>query len=187
MKYLIAGLGNIGAEYEGTRHNIGFDVLNHLAEKHSATFELSRQAHFSKFKTRGRTFCLIKPTTYMNLSGKAIRYWIDAEKIPVENVLVVVDDLNLPFGKIRMRGKGSSGGHNGIEDIIRTLGTSGFARLRFGIGDEFNKGRQVNFVLGRWSDNEEKELDERIKIAGDACVAFGTIGLGRAMTQFNAK
>ena len=187
MKYLIAGLGNIGSEYEQTRHNIGFDILDRLAEKQEVNFKLDRQAFFTSFKFKGRTFCLIKPTTYMNLSGKAIRYWLNELKIPIENLLVITDDINLPLGKIRIRKKGSDGGHNGLKDIQLTMGTNEYSRLRFGAGDDFSKGKQVDHVLSKWKENEQPELNTLIENCVDAITSFGTIGIDRTMNEFNNK
>lgn len=187
MKYLIVGLGNIGAEYHYTRHNIGFEVLDALAEEKGATFKTDRLGDVATIKHKGRTFILLKPSTFMNLSGKAVRYWLEKEKVQWENLLVIVDDLNLPFGKLRMRGKGSDGGHNGLKDINEKMGKNNYARLRFGIGDEFNKGKQINYVLGRWSDEENEKLPDLIKKSCDMTLSFGTIGLARTMSNFNNK
>ena len=187
MKFLIAGLGNIGDEYANTRHNIGFLVVDALAKASTTIFKTDRLASVAEIKFKGRTFVLIKPSTYMNLSGKAINYWMQAEKIPVENLLVVTDDIALPFGKLRMKGKGSDGGHNGLKSIQETLGTVDYARLRFGIGSEFSKGKQVDYVLGEWSKEEQAQLPERINVAYEMIKAFGTIGLQLTMTNFNNK
>lgn len=187
MKYLIVGLGNIGDEYAYTRHNIGFLVLDALAKASNTFFSQGKLAYKAEFKFKGRTFVLIKPTTYMNLSGKAVNYWLQAEKIPLENCLVIADDIALPFGTLRMKGKGSDGGHNGLKDIIYTLETVDFARLRFGIGDQYAKGSQVDYVLGKWSKEEEKTLEERINQACEMAKSFATIGLGLTMTQYNNK
>lgn len=186
-KFLIVGLGNIGEEYDETRHNIGFEVLNNLAKENDLKFKSDRLADVAEMKYKGKTLILIKPTTYMNLSGKALNYWLQAEKIPVENCLVIVDELALPFGKIRLGPKGSDGGHNGLKNIQDVLQTTNYPRLRFGIGSEFNKGNQVNYVLGKWSDEERKTLNERVKIASDAIKAFAFIGLQRCMNEFNTK
>ena len=182
MKYLIAGLGNIGAKYDNTRHNIGFDVVDALAEKHGATEKLGDVA---TIKQRGRTFVLLKPSTYMNRSGKAVHYWMQKEKIDKNRLLVVIDDLNLDFGKIRLRGKGSDGGHNGLSDITRALGGADYARLRIGIGNDYHQGQQVDYVLGEWSSEQQAELPNIIKRAAEGCIAFGTIGLQHAMSQYN--
>ncbi len=186
-KFLIVGLGNIGDEYANTRHNIGFDVLDFLAKENDLKFKSDRLADVVEFKFKGKQLVLIKPTTYMNLSGKAVNYWMQAEKIPLENVLVIVDELALPFGKIRLGPKGSDGGHNGLKNIQEILNTNQYPRLRFGISNEFSKGSQVNYVLGKWSDEEKKTLNDRIKIAADAVKAFAFIGLARCMNEFNTK
>jgi peptidyl-tRNA hydrolase, PTH1 family len=187
MKYLIAGLGNIGAEYDFTRHNIGFEILDTLAKAKAVSFKTERLGDVATIKHKGRTFVLLKPSTYMNLSGKAVRYWLEKEKIAAENLLVLVDDLNLPFGKIRVRGKGSDGGHNGLKDINAQLATTDYARLRFGIGDAFNKGTQVNYVLGRWSAQEVEQLPELLEKSAQIIFSFGTVGLGKTMSDFNNK
>lgn len=186
-KYLIAGLGNIGDEYENTRHNIGFKVLDFIAKENNLKFTTERLAAVAEFKYKGRTLILIKPSTYMNLSGKAINYWLQAEKIPTENLLVITDDIALPAGSLRMKGKGSDGGHNGLKSIQETLNTSEYTRLRFGVGNEFAKGRQVEYVLGKWTPEEEKLLEERIKLAADMVKSFATIGLQLTMTNYNKK
>ena len=185
MKYLIVGLGNIGAEYAGTRHNIGFNVLDALAEASNTAFTTARYGDIAEAKYKGRTLVLLKPSTYMNLSGKAVRYWMDAGKIPPENLLVISDDIALPFGTIRIRAKGSDGGHNGLKNIAELLGTNAYARLRFGIGGDFPKGMQIDYVLGEWTKEEAAALPERTKVAAEAIKAFGTIGLERTMNQFN--
>lgn len=187
MKYLIAGLGNIGAEYENTRHNIGFKVLDKLAKQETLSFKTERLAMTAEYKFKSRTFILIKPTTYMNLSGNAVRYWLTTHKIQPENLLVITDDIALPFGKIRIRAKGSAGGHNGLKHIAETFASENYARIRFGVGSEFSKGRQVDYVLGNWSNDEEKTLDERIDIVIEAIKSFGTIGLERTMNIYNSK
>ncbi len=187
MKYLIAGLGNIGSEYENTRHNIGFTVLDAFAKASNIFFNQDRHAFVTEFKFKGRTLVLIKPTTYMNLSGKAVNYWLQQHKIPVENLLVITDDLALPFGKIRIRPAGSDGGHNGLKDIIATLGHQNFARLRFGIGDEFSKGHQSNYVLGQWTPEEDKALQPRIELCTEIIKGFSTTGLQRTMNDFNNR
>lgn len=187
MKFLIAGLGNIGDEYANTRHNIGFLVLDAFAKASNTIFKTDRLASVAEVKFKGRTFVLIKPSTYMNLSGKAVNYWLQAEKIPVENLLVITDDIALPFGKLRMKGKGSDGGHNGLKSVQETLGTAEYARLRFGIGSEFSKGKQVDYVLGEWSKEELAQLPDRINVAVEMTKAFGTIGLQLTMTNFNNK
>jgi peptidyl-tRNA hydrolase, PTH1 family len=187
MKYLIAGLGNIGSDYEDTRHNIGFDVADALAREFEVEFKSDSFVSITEFKHKSRTFVVIKPTTYMNLSGKAVRYWLTKHNIPKENLLVVLDDLALPFGKQRLRGKGSDGGHNGLKNIDSLLGGNDYARLRVGIGNEFGKGQQVDFVLGKWTDEEADKLPDILKEAADTVKAFGTIGLNFAMNQFNKK
>lgn len=187
MKYLIAGLGNIGAEYARTRHNIGFKVADALAEKAGATFVSSRYGSVAEIRHKGRTFVLLKPSTYMNLSGKAVAYWLRQEKIPQENLLVVVDDIALPFGTLRMRTKGSAGGHNGLKNITEVLGHENYARIRFGIGGDFARGQQVDYVLGHWTDEERKLLPERLKLFGDAVLSFASIGAERTMNLYNKK
>ena len=187
MKYLIVGLGNIGKEYEHTRHNIGFDVLDSLAKEFKVSFETERLASICRFRHKSRTFVLIKPTTYMNLSGKSVKYWMTAEKISIDNILVVTDDLALDIGSLRMRQKGSHGSHNGLENIIQVLGQNNFARLRFGIGNAFSKGRQVDFVLGNWKPSEQPVIDEKIQMATDMIKSFGTIGIQRTMNLYNNK
>jgi PTH1 family peptidyl-tRNA hydrolase len=185
MKYLIAGLGNIGPEYELTRHNIGFLTLDRLADREGLQFTTERYASHTEYKYKGRSLHLIKPTTYMNLSGKAINYWLQELKIPKENLLVIVDDLALPFGKLRMRGKGSAAGHNGLKNIEALSGGADYARLRFGIGDEFHKGQQVDYVLSNFDRNEMDELPELMDRAIDMVIGFSTIGIQRTMTQYN--
>ena len=185
MKYLIVGLGNPGPEYELTRHNIGFLVLDALAEELGGSFGPGRQADKAEVKYKGRTLHLIKPTTYMNLSGKALNYWMQELKIDRENVIVITDDLALPFGKLRMRAKGSAGGHNGLKDIERVLGGQNYARLRFGVGSEFNKGQQVDYVLSNFPQEELNELPKLIKRATEMITGFATIGIQRTMNQFN--
>lgn len=187
MKFLIAGLGNIGAEYANTRHNIGFEILDALASASGIFFDQQRHAFVSELRHKGRTYILIKPTTYMNLSGKAVHYWMHEEKISIERTLVITDDLALPFGKIRIKGKGSDGGHNGLKHIQTTLGTPVYPRLRFGVGDNFHKGRQVDYVLGQWTAEEQQGLAERVKLAADAVLSFGSIGIQRTMNEFNNK
>lgn len=187
MKYLIAGLGNIGAKYDNTRHNIGFDVVDHLAKSKDVSWKTDNLGDIAQLKYRGRTFILLKPSTYMNRSGKAIRYWLQKEKIEKQNLLVVLDDLNLPFGKQRLRGKGKDGGHNGLKDIDQMLGGNNYARLRLGIGDTFSRGKQVDFVLGEWESQEQDLLPEIIAYAADTALSFGAIGLNHTMSQFNKK
>lgn len=185
MKYLIVGLGNIGNEYDGSRHNIGFDVADVFVLKHEGKFSLERHALRSEVSWKGRKFVVIKPTTYMNLSGKALKYWMDKEKIPLENVLVIVDDLALPLGAIRLRTKGSNAGHNGLKDIEAMLGTNQYTRLRFGIGNDFPKGRQVEFVLGKWDKKEIPLLHDKIIKAVEAIESIAVIGIERTMTIYN--
>jgi PTH1 family peptidyl-tRNA hydrolase len=185
MKYLIAGLGNIGAKYDNTRHNIGFNVVDALAEAHEAEWSTEQLGDIAKFRYKGRTFVLLKPSTYMNRSGKAVRYWLQKEKIEKSRLLVVMDDLNIDFGRIRLRGKGSDGGHNGLKDIDQMTGGNNYARLRMGIGSDYSKGRQVDYVLGEWSDEEAADLPAFIKRASEAAKSFGTIGLQHTMSQFN--
>lgn len=186
-KFLIVGLGNIGPKYHNTRHNIGFKVLDYLAEQESLTFETQKLGDIATYKFKGRTFILLKPSTYMNLSGKAVNYWLQKEKVPVENLLVITDDLNLPFGTIRVKTKGSDGGHNGLKDIQGQLGTTNYNRFRFGISDEFSKGRQVDYVLGEWDEGEEKNLPERLKKSVEVIKSFGTAGINNTMNTFNGK
>jgi len=186
-KFLIAGLGNIGPKYENTRHNIGFKILDELAEKESLIFESAKLGNVTTYKLKGRTFLLLKPSTFMNLSGKAVRYWLEKEKIPIENLLVVADDLNIPFGTFRIKPKGSDGGHNGLKDIQVFLNTTKYNRFRFGISDTFSQGRQVDYVLGKWIGEEEKILPERIEKAIEAIKSFGLAGMANTMNKFNGK
>ena len=186
-KFLIVGLGNIGAEYINTRHNIGFKVIDFLAKKESITFETVKLGALATYKYKGRTFLLLKPNTYMNLSGKAVQYWINKENIPLENVLVITDDLNLSFGTIRIKPKGSDGGHNGLKNINLILNTQNYTRFRFGISDEFKKGKQIDYVLGEWNDFENEKLPERLELASEIIKSFGTAGLENTMTTFNGK
>ena len=184
-KYLIVGLGNTGADYVNTRHNIGFKALNHFANTHNIEFENRKLGAVANYKFKGRTFLLLKPNTFMNLSGKAIKYWLDKEKIPMANLLVVTDDLNLSFGTLRLRTNGRDGGHNGLKDIQDKLNTTQYSRLRFGISDEFSKGRQVDYVLGAWSDEESSKLDERLNRVSQSLNSFGMSGINETMNQFN--
>lgn len=186
MKYLIAGLGNFDIAYQNTRHNIGFDVVDYLAKEKEIVFSSKRYADIAEFKLKGKTFLLIKPTTYMNLSGKAVKYWLDKENLPYENLLVITDDLNLALGKIRIRKNGSDGGHNGLKSIQELLNSNLYPRLRIGIGNEFGKGRQVDFVLGTWSPEEKKVMEETVKKAADAVISFVLEGVDRAMNKFNS-
>jgi PTH1 family peptidyl-tRNA hydrolase len=185
MKYLIVGLGNMHPDYDDTRHNVGFDVVDVMAEKAGVAWKLSNLGAISEIKHRGRKLILLKPSTYMNRSGKSVHYWMDKEKIPVDRVLVVVDDINLELGTLRLRGKGSDGGHNGLKDIQETLGNNTYPRLRVGIGDNFYKGQQVDYVLGKWSKDERQKLPDILTKAGDACKSFSAIGLGHTMTRYN--
>jgi PTH1 family peptidyl-tRNA hydrolase len=186
-KFLIVGLGNIGDKYQNTRHNIGFSILDALAEREQITFETKKLADISRFKYKGRTFILLKPNTFMNLSGKAVNYWCKLENIPLENILVITDDLNLPFGALRLKAKGSAGGHNGLTNINEVMQTQNYARLRFGIGSEYGKGRQIDHVLGNWDAEEDKQLDERIEISTKAISSFALAGLANTMNTFNGK
>ena len=187
MKYLIVGLGNVGGEYMNTRHNIGFIVLDNFTEKEKIVFESKRYAWKTEFKYKGRIFILIKPTTFMNLSGKAIDYWLKKEHIPIENMLVIVDDLALPIGTLRLRMKGSAGGHNGLINIIEQIGTDQFSRLRIGIGSEFPLGSQIKYVLGELSQDEKTILSPILNNCMEIIKSFGTVGMSRTMNQFNNK
>ncbi|MCL6216669.1 aminoacyl-tRNA hydrolase [Zunongwangia pacifica] len=186
-KFLIAGLGNIGPKYENTRHNIGFKILDELAAKQEAVFTTQKLGDIAQFRYKGRTFVLLKPSTYMNLSGKAVNYWLQKEKIAVENLLVVTDDLNLPFGTLRLKTKGSDGGHNGLKDIQAQLNTTKYNRFRFGISAEFSKGQQIDYVLGEWSEEELKQLPERLKKSAELIESFATAGVSNTMNSFNGK
>ena len=187
MKYLIVGLGNIGSEYENTRHNIGFSVLDALAKVSNTVFSDGRYGATAEIKIKGRTLVLLKPSTYMNLSGNAVRYWLQQEKIPVENMLVIVDDLSLPFGTLRLRPKGSDAGHNGLKDIVRVLGNDNYARLRFGIGSDFPRGGQVDYVLGTFPPEQRELLPERLAVAGEIIKSFCLAGIALTMNQYNKK
>ena len=186
-KFLIVGLGNIGAKYDETRHNIGFKILDALASSEDITFESEKLGAISKFRFKGRTFILLKPSTYMNLSGKSVKYWLTKENIPLENLLIICDDLNLDFGSIRLKGKGSDGGHNGLKDINAVLQTQQYARFRFGVGSSFSKGRQIDYVLGNWDKDEVKQLPERLDKSVELIKSFGTAGLNNTMNTFNGK
>ncbi len=186
-KFLIVGLGNIGPDYKNTRHNIGFQVLDHFAEKEGLSFETVKLGSVCTYKFKGRTFIFLKPSTFMNLSGKAVKYWMTKEKINIENILVITDDLNLPFGTLRLKGKGSDGGHNGLKDIQAQLNTTKYPRFRFGISAEFSKGRQVDYVLGEWSPEEVEKMPERLDKAYEIIRSFGTAGLSNTMNTFNGK
>jgi len=187
MKYLIIGLGNVGAEYENTRHNIGFDVLDRLNKELKGSFSLERHAFRSEVKFKGRKLILIKPTTFMNLSGKAVKYWMEQENIPMDNLLIITDDINLPFGTIRLKTKGSDGGHNGLKDVQNVLQTTNYNRFRFGVGSDFGKGRQVDYVLGKWNAEETKAMTDRLIVATDLVRSFVFAGVKNTMNQFNGK
>lgn len=184
-KYLVAGLGNIGEQYAGTRHNVGFQILNTLAAQKDFGFEPARLGDIGTFKIKGRSVLCLKPSTFMNRSGKAVRYWLEKEKIPLENLLVVTDDINLSFGNLRLKAKGSDGGHNGLKDIQETLGTTQYHRFRFGVGSDFAKGGQVNYVLSPWLEEEIASLDERLKRSSELVVSFVLAGAKQTMNQFN--
>lgn len=186
-KYLIVGLGNIGEKYANTRHNIGFRILDYFANKEALIFETQKLGDITTYKLKGRTFIFLKPNTYMNLSGKAIVYWLIKEKIPLENLLVITDDLNLPFGSIRLKSKGSDGGHNGLKDTQEKLNTTKYNRFRFGICDAFAKGRQVDYVLGAWSDEESEKLKERLDKSVELIKSFVLAGMNITMNTFNGK
>lgn len=184
-KFLIVGLGNIGDEYKHTRHNIGFDVVTAFVLKHNGLFKMDRLAEVAEVKWKGKIFICIKPTTYMNLSGKAFKYWLDKEKIDILNTLTIVDDLALPLSKLRLRGAGSDAGHNGLKDIQLTLGTDAYPKLRFGIGNQFPKGRQVDFVLGKWFPEEQPIVQQKIEKCAEAIESFASIGLEKTMSTIN--
>lgn len=187
MKYLIVGLGNIGDEYAGTRHNIGFRVVDAIAETQGATFQDKRYGFVARTRVKNAELVLLKPSTYMNLSGNAVRYWMQQEKIELANILVIVDDLSLPVGAIRMKQSGSAGGHNGLKHIAQMLSTEGYNRLKFGIGNDFPRGAQVDFVLGCFSPEDEKIIGEKIPVACDAVKAFALSGMAFAMNHYNGK
>ena len=184
-KFLIVGLGNIGAEYAETRHNIGFKVLDAFATKESSTFETSRLGEVATVKIKGRSLLCLKPSTYMNLSGKALKYWMDKEKVSLENILVITDDINLEFGTLRLKTKGSDGGHNGLKDIQNVLQSATYNRLRFGVGADFGKGRQVDYVLGVWNEIEKAQLEERLNKSCELIRSFVLSGVNVTMNQFN--
>lgn len=186
-KFLIIGLGNIGDKYINTRHNIGFKILDEVAEEQNVSFETEKLGDVANFRFKGRIFFLLKPSTYMNLSGKAVKYWMDKEKVSLENILVVTDDVNIDFGTIRLKAKGSAGGHNGLKDIQEKLNTQQYARFRFGVGGNYSRGRQVDFVLGEWNKEETSQLIERLPIAAKVITSFGTAGLANTMNTFNGK
>ncbi len=187
MKYLIIGLGNVGNEYAHTRHNIGFDVLDALVKGSETNFTLDRHAHVAHYKHKGKTLVLVKPTTYMNLSGKAVQYWMQNQKIALENVLVIVDDLALPVGAIRIRTKGSDAGHNGLKDIQAVLNTNEYTRVRFGIGNDYPKGQQANFVLSKFKLEEQIIINEKIAVCVDVIKSFCTAGINNTMNAYNNK
>ena len=187
MNYLIVGLGNIGVEYANTRHNMGFMVLDAWAQASNIVFESGRYGSTAVVSFKGRKFYLLKPSTYMNLSGKAVRYWMNKEKLPLQNLLVIVDDIALPFGAVRLRGNGSDAGHNGLKNIADQLGTQQYARLRFGIGNDFPRGCQVDYVLGEFPADEREKMPERLQVACDAIKAYCLSGLSFAMTNYNNK
>jgi peptidyl-tRNA hydrolase, PTH1 family len=187
MKFLIAGLGNTGNEYAHTRHNIGFDVAAAFVNKHGGSFRVDRLAYVAELKWKGKIFVVICPTTFMNLSGKAVKYWMDKEKISIENVLIIIDELALPLTKLRLRPAGSDGGHNGLKSIHESLGTTGYARLRFGIGNSYPKGYQADFVLGKWQKDEEPIVQYKITKAIETIENFATIGIEAAMNKINNK
>jgi len=186
-KFLIVGLGNIGEKYANTRHNIGFKILDFFAEKEGVTFETQKLGDIATYKLKGRTFIFLKPNTFMNLSGKAVGYWLTKEKIPIENLLIIADDLNLPFGSIRLKTKGSDGGHNGLKDIQDKLNTTKYNRFRFGISDAFGKGRQVDYVLGEWTAIETENLPERLDKSVELIKSFALAGVNNTMNRFNGK
>jgi PTH1 family peptidyl-tRNA hydrolase len=187
MKFIFFGLGNVGWEYNNTRHNIGFEVVNQLADHYNGVWQTSRYADRAEIKVKGKTIILIKPSTFMNLSGNAVRYWMQEEKVSIENILVITDDLALPFGKIRLRPKGSDGGHNGLKHIQYILQSDGYPRLRFGVGNQFAKGKQVDYVLGQWSEEELKDIFNHLKKAEEACLNFTFMGIERAMNFANTQ
>ena len=184
-KFLIVGLGNIGDEYAETRHNIGFKIMDELAKTHEFTFETAKLGDIGSFKIKGRTIICLKPSTYMNRSGKALKYWMDKENIPQSNILVITDDINLPFGTIRIKTKGSNGGHNGLKDIQLFLETIVYNRFRFGVGADFGQGRQVEYVLGQWNEEEKMAMQERLQRATEVVGAFVLSGIARTMNQYN--
>ncbi len=187
MKSLIVGLGNIGKEYENSRHNIGFDILDNISSETEGSFTAEKHGFIHKLRYKSRSIILLKPTTFVNLSGKAVNYWLKKEKIKLENLLVVMDDLALPFGTLRMRKKGNDGGHNGLKNINEIVSTQDYPRLRFGIGNEFTKGSQVNFVLSGWTEEEERGLNDRKEMAKNMILSFCTLGANRTMSDFNNK
>lgn len=187
MKYLIAGLGNIGDEYKHTRHNIGFDIISEFAKSKNAEFKTERYGDIAKTNIKGRQLILLKPSTFMNLSGNAVRYWMKTEKIPIENILILVDDIALNYGTLRMKPGGSAGGHNGLKNIQESLGTEKYARLRFGLGNGYSKGKQIDFVLGGWSPEELEILPQRISLATEMIKSFCLQGVQETMNEYNNK
>lgn len=187
MKYLIVGLGNPGAKYENTRHNVGFKVLDELIQESEVKFEVEKLGDVAHYKFKGRNLVLLKPSTFMNLSGKAVNYWMQKEKVPLERVLIILDDIALPYGKLRLKGKGSDAGHNGLKDIAATLNTTKYPRLKFGVGNDFPRGRQAEYVLGEWNSTEQQELGNHLKKATEFIKGFVTIGLDRTMSSLNNK
>lgn len=186
-KYLIIGLGNIGPEYAQTRHNIGFKIVDAFAEKENLSYETARLGAITTFKIKGRSVLLLKPSTYMNLSGKALHYWMEKENIPLENILVITDDIHLDFGTIRVKTKGSNGGHNGLKDIQNTLNSANYNRYRFGVGADFGKGNQIDYVLGKWNDDEKKALVERLDRSSELIKSFVLSGITTTMNEFNGS
>jgi peptidyl-tRNA hydrolase, PTH1 family len=186
-KFLIVGLGNIGETYTNTRHNIGFKIVDEVAQEHKVTFETEKLGDVATFRFKGRTFVLLKPSTYMNLSGKAVKYWMQQENIRIENILIITDDVHIDFGTIRLKAKGSAGGHNGLKDIQEKLNTQQYARFRFGVGGNFGKGKQVDYVLGHWTKEETSQLIERLPVSANVVASFGTAGLDNTMNTFNGK
>lgn len=187
QKFLIVGLGNIGSQYENTRHNIGFKILDHFAHKNNITFESNKLGTIVQYKFKGRMFYLLKPSTFMNLSGKSVKYWLSNENIPLENLMVICDDINLPFGTIRIKTSGSDGGHNGLKSVYEILQTQQYNRFRFGIGAEFSEGRQSDYVLGVWTEDELKLITERLDKSIQVITSFGTAGINNTMNTFNGK
>jgi PTH1 family peptidyl-tRNA hydrolase len=186
-KFLIVGLGNMGLKYAETRHNIGFKIVDELANEYKVSFETMTLGDVATFRYKGKTFVLLKPNTFMNLSGKAVKHWMTKENIPLENVLVVTDDVHMDFGTIRVKAKGSAGGHNGLKDIAEKLNTQDYSRFRFGVGADFGPGRQVDFVLGEWNKEENSQFIERLPVATKVIISFGTDGLNNTMNQYNGK
>ena len=184
-KYLVVGLGYIGTEYENTRHNIGFNILDFMASKESFSFSTEKLGDIATFKYKGRSILFLKPSTYMNVSGKAVKYWMDKEKVPLENVLIITDDINIPFGTLRLKGKGSDGGHNGLKNIQSLLGTNAYPRFRFGVGADFGKGRQIDYVLGQWNSEEQSQFPERLEQSKSLVLSFVFAGAKNTMNQFN--